>query len=303
MKNIVITGAAGYIGSNLSRLLLANPDYNVFLVERLETLTDKFDNIKTLYTKNSWVGHEQLNALLERLTYKADEKPTIIHLGANSSTLENDVAKILEENTNFTKLLIKEWATKCNIIIASSASVYGNRQRVSGSTLVEPLSPYAYSKYLVDLWLKDRPYGVVSLRFFNVYGLSGEEHKKGQQSPFFTFKEQFQKTGEAIVYELDEKIERDFVHVSDVCRVIQFFIDNPTKYGIYDVGTGQPKSFEQVARVVSRRLNPGTRPTIKYEPMPWKMAVRYQIYTRADLTALRAAGYDKAFYSIEDNTN
>ena len=316
MKNVIITGAAGFIGSNLAQKLLADKNYNVFLVEDLENLSDKFENMKTLYTTSGWSSHSKLRSQIELFLNSTEGKTedlqtTIVHLGANSSTTEKDVGKILTQNTEFSIELMNALAhhkDRIKIIFASSASVYGNTQKKFGSTMAEPLCPYAYSKYLVDKYLTNISgcENVVSLRFFNVYGQFGEGHKGGQASVFHHFTKQLKTEGLVRLFEAPKKetISRDFVHVDDVCRVIKFFLDNENKHGIYDVGTGVSRTFEDVADVCSYKCSGGEVPATKtYIKIPDEIKDAYQFYTKADLTRLREAGYEAPFLSIEQGWN
>lgn len=304
-KTVVITGAAGFIGYNLAKKLLEEDKYNILLVEDVETLKDKWHNVKNLYPKISWMDYRSfLFSGIEKVN------PVIVHLGANSSTTERDVGKIIEQNVTFTQNLITKMGRDCKIIFASSASVYGNMQLACGSEMAQPLCPYAYTKYLCDKFIanlfetRKLDYNIASLRFFNVYGRNGEEHKGGQASVFHKFTKELITQGEVCLFKSPgwKRISRDFVCVKDVCSVIEFFIEkNDSINGIYDVGTGKDRTYEEVTSVCYKSLTGfAASPKRRYMEIPESLMNSYQYYTKANLTALKQAGYNKKFKTIEE---
>lgn len=221
-----------------------------------------------------------------------DPKPTIngldlvIHLGANSSTVERDVDKIMKQNYDFSVWLLHEcllWKTPLQY--SSSASIYGSSGNFIESGLVDPRSPYAWSKYLFDRYVSERidnfKTPVQGFRYFNVYG-PGEEHKMEQASPYHKFTVQAKTTGIIKLFEGSENYLRDFVHVDTVVDVHRKFFIIPDS-GIWNVGTGIARSFYDIASEIAELYNA----KIDYIPMPDHIKSQYQAFTKADLTKLQ----------------
>lgn len=253
---VLITGYKGFIGQNLVKYIQEKTDWEV----------------------RTWEWGER-------------EYPTVggndwvIHLGAISSTTETDVDKVLKQNFEFSQWLFNACKINhVNLQYASSASVYGRSKVFSETSPVDPRSPYAWSKYLFDRWvLKQEPaYNCVvqGFRYFNVYG-NLEEHKKDQASPITKFRLQAQ-TGKIKLFKDSENYLRDFVAVEDVCRVHVNFINKVSQSGIWNLGTGNPISFDRVARSIAEK----TKATIEHIDMPENLKTSYQAYTCADLTKL-----------------
>lgn len=215
---------------------------------------------------------------------KVKNHDVVIHLGAISSTAEQDVEKILEQNLDFSTWLYDEC---CRYAVrfqyASSASVYGYTDHFSESGPVAPQSPYAWSKYLLERYVRQHasPAPAQGFRYFNVYG-RGEENKS-QPSPYQRFYDQAESTGGINVFVGDREARRDFVPVEDVLRVHELFLDI-NESGVWNIGTGQTKSFLEIAEIVSRQ----TGAVITQSPLPEKMQQQYQWYTCADLQHLRS---------------
>lgn len=203
----------------------------------------------------------------------------VIHLGAISSTTETDVEKVMMQNFDFTTWLLR----KCvkygvNLQYASSASVYGLGTNFKEDAPKDPRNPYAWSKYLFDRlepqWA-DEKIIIQGMRYFNVYG-PHEDHKGDQASPYHKFMKQAE-TGQIKVFKGSKEFKRDFIHVNDVID-IQLKMMDVKESGIWNVGSGKPKSFYEVAQIFNV-------PIVEI-PMPDNLKNSYQKYTCADLTKL-----------------
>lgn len=251
--NILLTGYKGFIGSHM-----------------LTALESAGHNVSTY----EW--GESLPSVMEQ--------DWVIHMGAISSTVERDVDKVLRQNYDFSRQLY----TACksygvNFQFSSSASVYGLISSFREDAPVDPCTPYAFSKYLVERYIRDHPMGATTqlFRYFNVYGPEGEEHKGDQASPYAKFKQQAITQGRIQLFENSERYCRDFIHVSKVVETHMKFLDIPAS-GLWNLGTGTTRSFKQVADEIATRYNV----PIEYIPMPSELAQSYQKYTCADTTEL-----------------
>lgn len=215
-----------------------------------------------------------------------------IHLGAISSTVENNVDRIMEQNYDFSKWLVEEcWRFRVHFQYASSASVYGSGTKFTEDSPVDPKSPYAWSKYLFERYVEkytlkwEMP--VQGFRYFNVYG-PNEGHKGNQSSPFEKFRKQAKETGTIEIFEGSHDFYRDFVPVKKVVEVHRKFF-GVNKSGVWNVGTGKPRSILSIAEEIAAE----TGAMIKYIPIPKNLAVQYQSFTCADLTKLKSTiAYD-----------
>lgn len=209
----------------------------------------------------------------------------VIHLGAVSSTTETDVEMVLKQNYDFScMLLVACQMAKVNLQYASSASVYGTTSEFREDGPVLPQSPYAWSKYLFDRVSSTQNYKdivVQGFRYFNVYG-PNEDHKGNQASPYSKFTKQAKETGVIELFEGSENYLRDFIHVNEVIDIHKTFF-KVKESGIWNAGTGSPRSFESVAREVADQHDA----IVKYIPMPENIARQYQSYTCADVNKLR----------------
>lgn len=253
--NILLTGHRGFIGSHM-----------------LRKLKDLGHNVTTF----DW-GEEYPGVM---------DQDWVLHIGAISSTVERDIDKVMRQNYDFSVQLFNDCKTfGVNLQYASSASVYGLVSTFSEDALLDPRTPYAWSKYLFERYVRNHMGGniVQGFRYFNVYGPDGEEHKGGQASPHAQFKHQAETTGRIKVFEGSERFLRDFVHVSQVVDThIKFF--NTKESGVWNVGTGSPKSFLDVAKSFNVPID-----TI---PMPKVLKDSYQKYTCADLTKIKSVKFD-----------
>ena len=209
------------------------------------------------------------------------EQDWVIHMGAISSTTERDIEKVMTQNYDFTVQLYKACRTfGVNFQYSSSASVYGLVSTFSEDTELDPRTPYAWSKYLTERYIQRHPMGARAqmFRYFNVYGPDGEEHKGSQASPYAQFKRQAEQHNAISVFEGSDKFLRDFVHVSTIVDTHLKFLD-VAESGVWNVGTGKPQSFMDVAQQFDV--------PVKTIPMPDILKDSYQKFTCADLTKLK----------------
>ena len=206
------------------------------------------------------------------------EQDWVIHMGAISSTTERNVEKVMQQNVDFTQQLYQACHTfGVNFQYASSASVYGLVSTFREDAELDPRTPYAWSKYLTERYIQRHPMGPRAqiFRYFNVYGPEGEEHKGSQASPYAQFKRQAKETGRIQVFEGSDQFLRDFVPVSKIVDTHLKFL-TVKESGIWNVGTGQPRSFMAVAKEFGVPIT-----TV---PMPDILRDSYQKYTCADMT-------------------
>lgn len=253
--------------------------------------------MKILITgSNGFIGQNMINALKDEHKISTfnwgDDLPILrgidvcIHLGAISSTVESNVEKIMDQNYDFSKWLAEEcWRFGVHLQYASSASVYGLGSNFSEDAPVDPRSPYAWSKYLFERFVKKHShrweFPVQGFRYFNVYG-PHEDHKGNQSSPFHKFDKQALETGIIEVFEGSHDFYRDFVPVKKIVEVHRKFF-GVKESGVWNVGTGKARSMLSVAEEVAEK----TGAEIRYIPMPVEVARQYQSYTCANITKLK----------------
>jgi len=302
---IVVTGGAGFIGSNLVRALNARGRDDILVVDDLEQ-GDKFRNLVGAKIAD-YVDHEDFLQVIGRDDALVQQIEAVMHQGACSDTTVRDGRYMMRRNYTYSKEMFG-LAQRIGVplIYASSAAVYGGQRRfVEALDCEAPLNVYGWSKLLFDNWVRRHRVlngQVVGLRYFNVYG-PGENHKGKMASVALHFHQQLLKTGQVRLFEGtdgygDGEQRRDFVHVDDVVAVNLWFLDHSERSGIFNVGTGQCASFNDVARAVIRFHGAGE---IVYMPMPDVLRGCYQSFTEADLTRLRSdGGYEASFKSIDD---
>lgn len=207
----------------------------------------------------------------------------IIHLGAISSTTETNIEKVMIQNYDFSVRLFDLCKLhKINLQYSSSASIYGKNKQFAENSPVNPLSPYAWSKYLFDSYVSKNIHKCTNIvhgfRYFNVYG-PHEDHKGNQASPFHQFRNQHTTYGHVKVFENSDRYERDFIHVDNIVNThVEFF--KVQESGIWNVGTGKTQSFLDVARSITNNI-------IEI-PFPENLKHQYQEYTRADTTKMKS---------------
>jgi ADP-L-glycero-D-manno-heptose 6-epimerase len=314
----VVTGAAGFIGSNLVRALNDRGVTEILAVDDLQD-SEKFLNLVDCEIED-YIDKEDFIEIIREGALDGTIE-AVLHQGACSDTTERNGRYMMRNNYDYSKTLL-EFCTDGAIpfIYASSAAVYGERRSFRENPECEaPLNVYGYSKWLFDQYVRrhaaERSAQVVGLRYFNVYG-SREQHKARMSSVAFHLYNQYRANGSVRLFEgsdgyADGEQRRDFISVDDVVRVNLFFLDHPETSGIYNVGTGAAQSFNDVAVAVvnaCRMSNGESRVTLdemrageilRYIPFPDDLKGKYQSFTQADISALRAAGYAAPFLSVE----
>ena len=302
---IVVTGGAGFIGSNIVRALNQNGITDILIVDNLAKSSKYLNLNKLKFTdyidKVEFI--ENLPAVLEGKCVEA-----IFHQGACSATTELDSNYLISNNYEYSKTLLHYCLdNKISFIYASSASVYGNGDNgfIEKPDCEYALNGYAFSKLIFDNYVRrvvfenksvvDKSFSIVGLRYFNVYGYQ-ENHKGSMSSVPFHFFQQSKNGGEIKIFEGSENFYRDFIFIDDVVDVVLHFFNNPS-HGIYNCGTGIERSFGQMADVFTH-LNPNCK--IVKIPFPDHLKGKYQSFTKADLTLLRSAGYSKTFLTLEE---
>jgi len=306
---IVVTGGAGFIGSAVIESLNKRGITDILIVDRLGT-SEKWHNLVTLQYLD-FIHKDNFLGLLESEAF-GSSIDVIFHLGACSSTTEHNADYLIENNFHYTLRIGKWWHkhSRVRFIYASSAATYGNGENGYSDDLqtinkLHPLNMYGYSKHLFDLyahregWLEK----IVGLKFFNVFG-PNEYHKgdmrsviskaypgvrdNGVMSLFKSYRSDYQDGGQL----------RDFIYVKDAVEMTLFFMDNQRVGGIYNIGTGKARSWNDLAKAIFAAA--GKQPRIEYIPMPSNLQEKYQYFTEANLERLRAAGCKHKCMSLED---
>ncbi|MDJ0748290.1 MAG: ADP-glyceromanno-heptose 6-epimerase [Woeseiaceae bacterium] len=300
----IVTGGAGFIGSNLVQALADRGHNDIVVVDDLED-GHKFVNIADL----AIADYLDKDDFIQRLGDKsfAGSIKAIFHQGACSTTTEWDGRYMMKNNYTYSQVLLHHCLERAiPYIYASSAAVYGGSSKFVEDPLFEnPLNVYGYSKLQFDRYVRrvaaSPASQVVGLRYFNVYG-PREQHKGTMASVAFHFNNQVREDGEARLFEGsdgygDGEQLRDFVYVDDVCNVNLWFLDNPDVSGIYNTGSGRAQTFNDVANAVIKWHRKGR---IRYVPFPDHLKGAYQSFTEADLSQLRACGCDVEFRPVEE---
>jgi len=301
---IIVTGGAGFIGSNLVHALNAQGRDDVLVVDDLKR-GEKFRNLVDLRVAD-YLDKDDLLTLLDTGDAKLADVEVVFHQGACSTTTEWDGRYMMRNNYEYSKRVLA-WclARQRPLIYASSAAVYGGNQIFAEDPANErPLNVYGYSKLLFDQYVRRLPPAgsqVAGLRYFNVYG-PREDHKGTMASVAYHFHLQNRAAGQVRLFQGadgygDGEQRRDFVYVRDVVEVNLWLWRHPEVAGIFNVGTGQAQTFNEVARAVLAHRGSGE---IEYIPFPETLKGKYQSFTQADLTNLRAAGYEEPFASLEE---
>lgn len=299
----VVTGGAGFIGSNLARAVIEGTGDDVVVVDDLSD-GHKFRNIADLAIAD-YLDKDEFLALLEHDPGYLKGIYSVLHQGACSTTTEWDGRYMMRNNFTYSKTLLRHClAAGVPFLYASSAAVYGGAGAFAEEPANErPLNVYGYSKLLFDQYVRRldlaRDRQVVGLRYFNVYG-PGERHKGAMASVTWHFNNQLASDGEVRLFEgsdgyADGEQRRDFVHVDDVCAVNLWFLEHRDVSGIFNAGTGRAQTFNDVANAVIAWHGKGR---IRYVPFPAHLRGAYQSFTEADLAALRAAGCDVEFRDV-----
>jgi ADP-L-glycero-D-manno-heptose 6-epimerase len=305
---IIVTGGAGFIGSAIIAELNKRKVTDILVVDQLGC-DQKWKNLRNL----SFADYVEKDDFLEMVIEdKLDGSvEAVLHLGACSDTTETNASYLLKNNYEYTKLLA-QWSTNADIrfIYASSAATYGDGSAgfIDDENDIEslrPLNMYGYSKHLFDLWARRTGLlkKIVGLKYFNVFG-PNEYHKANMRSFCLKAFEQINTTGKVSLFKSykpefkDGEQVRDFVYVTDAVNMTLFFLDNPRRNGIYNIGTGRPRTWNDLVSAVF--VGMGRKPNIQYIEMPDSIRNQYQYYTCAETAKLRKAGYEIATIPLED---
>ena len=315
----IVTGAAGFIGSNIVKALNERGEKIIIAVDNLQR-ADKFKNLVDCEIAD-YLDKEDFLVRLLAGDFDGDVR-AIFHEGACSDTMETDGRYMMENNFRYSQDML-DWCLdqEVQFLYASSAATYGASPEFRETRSCEaPLNVYGYSKFLFDQIVRQRlpaaSSQVVGFRYFNVYG-PRESHKGRMASVAFHHYNQFRADGKVRLFEGCDgygngEQKRDFVYVGDVAKVNLFFLDHPEKSGIFNLGTGRAQSFNELAAAnvnSCRALAGGEKLTldalrqqgfIEYIPFPEALKGKYQSFTQADLSCLRAAGYTAPFASVEE---
>jgi len=314
----VVTGAAGFIGSNLVKALNERGITDVIAVDDMKQGA-KFANLVDCEIAD-YIDKDEFLDRIEDGTFDG-QLGAILHQGACSDTTEADGRYMMRTNYEYSKRLLDFCINdEVQLIYASSAAVYGAAREFREARECEaPLNVYGYSKFLFDQLVRrryeERTTQVVGLRYFNVYG-ERESHKGRMASVACHFFNQYRGAGHVRLFTGsdgygDGEQRRDFVSVEDCVNINLFFLDHPGRSGIFNAGTGNAQSFNDVAvaTVNTCRKAKGEPPLtlaamreraiVQYIPFPEDLKGRYQSYTQADMSELRAAGYGAPFLTVE----
>ena len=306
---IIVTGGAGFIGSAFVWKLNREGIEDIIIVDRLGS-TDKWKNLVNL----RYADYLHRDAFLKMVAqdavpFKAD---TLIHMGACSSTTERDADFLWTNNFSYTRTM-SEWALKHAIrfIYASSAATYGNGSQGFPDDHVKipdlkPINMYGYSKHIFDVWamkhhLENKMAGI---KYFNVFG-PNEYHKGDMTSVIFKAFHQIQQTGKVRLFKSylpeygDGGQMRDFVYVKDCVDAMWWLLQNPSVNGIFNLGTGKARTWNDLIHAVFAAMNVG--PDIEYIEMPEGLRKQYQYFTQAEMGKLKAAGCPVNFSPLEDS--
>ena len=303
---IVVTGAAGFIGSCLVGHLNSEGYRDIVLV-------DKFGSAEKLpnYENKTFTEKVERDEFFDWLDEHEERVQFIFHIGARTDTTEFDRDIFEKLNVSFSKEIWKRCVQYgIPLVYASSAATYGlgeygYEDRHDVVDQLKPLNPYGDSKNEFDQWAlaqEEKPYFWAGLKFFNVYG-PNEYHKGRMASVIFHAHRQIKETGKVKLFRShhpdykDGEQLRDFVYVKDVVKVCQFLMENRKVSGLFNLGTGKARTFVDLANATFAALN--IDPNVEFIDTPEDIRDKYQYFTEANMGKLRAAGYEDDFYSLE----
>lgn len=313
MKTILVTGGGGFIGSNLVASLLSRGTHNIVVCDTFGT-NGKWRNLAK-HPVYEIIAPDQMFDWLE-VNWKQVE--VIYHLGAASSTVEKNVDHVLKNNFALS-LKLWRWCTARNVrfIYASSAATYGNGGQgfddnidLGYITNLKPMSGYGWSKHLFDVHVAGAAARNeitlpqwVGLKLFNTYG-PNEHHKEDQCSVISKMAPQAIQGAPVKLFRSyndtypDGGQKRDVIYVKDVVKVMLWLLDHPTVNGLFNLGTGESPTFNDMAKAIFAAI--GREPAIHYFDMPEDLGGKYQYFTQANVQRLRDAGYTEPFHSVKD---
>ena len=306
----VVTGGAGFIGSNLVAQL-AQRDRLAVVIDDFSA-ADRWDNVRhaNIHDLVNWTD------TFGWLDRNADRVSAVVHLGAISSTTESDLSLLLKKNIHFSNAMWDWCAAHVKpLVYASSAATYGDgslgfsdAMELDALERLQPLNPYGWSKHLVDLRIlrsaeagARQPPAWYGVKFFNVYG-PREHHKGDMRSVALKLYEKVMAGGQVELFKsyrpefADGMQLRDFLHVDDAVDVVLWLLAQRPTSGIYNIGTGRAEAFLEIAKavIVETRMNV----EVRFIDMPEAIRERYQYFTQADMSKLRAAGYNASFRTV-----
>lgn len=308
---IVITGAEGFIGSCLVAKLNQHNYNDLILVDDFDTWPNRANNL----INKKYTSKVNRKDFFNWLTENANQVQFIFHIGARTDTTETDEAIFKELNYDFSKTL---WNICVNegigMVYASSAATYGEGENgydddITKLNTLNPLNMYGQSKNDFDKWAisqQQKPYFWAGLKFFNVYG-PNEYHKGRMASVIFHSFNQIKEHGKVKLFKShradynDGEQMRDFIYVKDLCDVCLFLMENRKNSGIYNLGTGHARTWNDLAKAIFNAMK--IEPNIEYIPIPEDIRNKYQYFTEATMDRLRAIGYNKPFTQIEEAVN
>jgi ADP-L-glycero-D-manno-heptose 6-epimerase len=305
---IVVTGGAGFIGSAIVWKLNQLGEDKIIIVDELGT-DEKWKNLVPLKFEDFEHKDDFISMIIERdVPFKID---SVIHMGANSSTTEKDADHLFSNNYLYTKELSKYCLEKnIRFIYASSAATYGDGSLgfdddENKLETLRPLNMYGYSKQMFDHWAKRNGTleKIVGLKYFNVYG-PNEYHKGDMRSVVHKAFEQIRDTGKVKLFKsLNPKYKdgeqlRDFIYIKDAVDMTLFFLDKPDINGLYNIGTGKARKWNDLVTAIFKALNKEVN--IEYIDLPEHLREKYQYFTEANINKIKKAGFNSSITSLED---
>lgn len=304
---IVITGAEGFIGSCLVARLNQDNFNDLVLVDDFDSTKNREKNLEN----KKYTAKIERKDFLNWLALNANQVQFIFHIGARTDTTESDETIFKKLNLDFSQDL---WNICVNeglpLVYASSAATYGEGENgynddESKLNLLNPMNPYGRSKNEFDKWAvsqNKKPFFWAGLKFFNVYG-PNEYHKKRMASVVFHAYNQIVETGKINLFRShkseykDGEQKRDFIYVKDLCDVCLFLMHQRKNSGIYNLGTGEARTWNDLAESIFKAMN--LPKNIEYIDIPEDIKEKYQYFTEANMNKLRSIGYTKPFTKIE----